>query len=38
MKKYLLTVDGFVVGVVELSPLDVKALESDKDIIIKSIK
>lgn len=37
MKKYLLIVDGYKIGVVELSKLDVLALASDKDIQIKEV-
>ena len=37
MKKYLLIVDGYKVGIVELSALDVLALSSDKDIQVKAI-
>ena len=38
MKKYEITVDGFFVGVVELTPEDVKAIESDNGIILKEVK
>ena len=37
MKDYLITIDGLVVGIVPLTPDDVKALLSDKDITIKAI-
>ena len=37
MKKYILIVDGFTVGVVELTKDDVIALACDKDIKIKEV-
>ena len=37
MKKYLLTVDGFKVGIVDLTPEEVKALLTDNDIQVKEI-
>ena len=37
MKKYLLKVDGFLIGIVELTPEEVKEMETDKDIIIKEV-
>lgn len=37
MKKYEITVDGYKVGIVELYPEEVKALQSDKDITIKAV-
>jgi len=38
MRSYEITVDGFFVGIVELTRDDVKALESDSDIVIKEVK
>ena len=38
MKSYEITVDGFFVGIVELTRDDVRALESDSDIILKEVK
>ena len=37
MKKYEITVDGYKVGVIDLTPEEVKALQSDKDIVIRAI-
>ena len=37
MKKYLLKVDGFLVGVVELAPEEVNELVKDKDIQVITI-
>lgn len=37
MKDYLITVDGMKVGIIPLTPEEVKALLSDKDITIKAI-
>lgn len=38
MKKYILKVDGFAVGVVDLYPDEVKELSKDINIIIKEVK
>lgn len=38
MKKYILKVDGFTVGVVDLYPDEVKELSKDTNIIIKEVK
>lgn len=38
MKRYLLKVDGFTVGIVELYPEEVKELNKDASIIIKEVK
>lgn len=38
MKKYILKVDGFMVGVVDLYPDEVKELSKDTNIIIKEVK
>ena len=38
MKTYLLTVDGFKVGVVELTKEEVKELSKDPEIQIKEVK
>lgn len=38
MKSYLLKVDGFTVGIVELYPEEVKELNKDTSIIIKEVK
>ena len=37
-KSYLLKVDGFTVGVVELTPEEVKEMNKDTNIIIKEVK
>lgn len=37
MKRYEITVDGYKVGVIDLTPEEVKALLSDKDITIKAV-
>lgn len=37
MKKYLLRVDGFTIGIVELTPEEVNEMNKDKDIIIKEV-
>lgn len=37
MKKYEITIDGYKVGIIDLTPEEVKALQSDKDITIKAI-
>lgn len=37
MKSYLLTVDGFKIGIVELTKEEVKELLKDRDIQIKEI-
>ena len=37
MKSYLLKVDGFTVGIVELTPEEVTELSKDTDIIIKEV-
>ena len=37
MKKYLVTVDGLTVGIIDLTPDEVKALLSDEDIAIKEV-
>ena len=38
MKSYLLKVDGFTVGIVELTPAEVKEMSKDANIIIKEVK
>jgi hypothetical protein len=38
MKSYEITVDGYKVGIVELTKDEVKALLNDGDIIIKEVK
>lgn len=38
MKSYLLKVDGFTVGIVELYPEEVKEMSKDTSIIIKEVK
>ena len=38
MKKYILKVDGFTVGIVDLYPDEVKELSKDTNIIIKEVK
>jgi len=37
MKRYLLKVDGFTVGIVELYPEEVKELNKDASILIKEV-
>lgn len=37
MKDYIIIVDGLTVGVVPLTREEIKALQNDKDIIIKAI-
>lgn len=37
MKSYLLKVDGYTVGIVELYPDEVKELNKDSNIIIKEV-
>ena len=37
MKSYLLKVDGFTVGIVELYPEEVKEMSKDTSIIIKEV-
>lgn len=37
-KRYLLKVDGYTVGVVELTPAEVKEMSKDNNIIIKEVK
>lgn len=37
MKDYLITIDGLIVGIIPLTPDEVKALLTDKDISIKAI-
>lgn len=36
-KQYLLTVDGYKIGIVELTREEVKELEKDKDIKVKEV-
>jgi hypothetical protein len=36
-KKYLIMVDGLKVGIMELTPEDVKLLESDNDIKVMEV-
>ena len=38
MKSYLLIVDGYKIGIVELTRDEVKELDKDKDIQIKEIE
>lgn len=38
MKSYLLKIDGFTVGIVELYPEEVKEMSKDTSIIIKEVK
>ena len=38
MKKYEITVDGYKVGIVDLTKEEVKALLSDGDISIREVK
>lgn len=38
MKEYIVTVDGFTVGAVELTPEEVKEMNKDSNIIIKEVK
>ena len=38
MKSYILKVDGFTVGIVELFPEEVKEMQKDTTIIIKEVK
>lgn len=37
MKKYIVVVDGLTVGVMELTPDEVKALQSDNDIRVREV-
>ena len=37
MNKYLLSVDGFTIGIVELTPEEVKELNKDSEIIIQEV-
>ena len=37
-KSYLLKVDGYLIGVVELTPAEVKEMNKDTNIIIKEVK
>lgn len=38
MKSYEIKVDGYLVGVVELTREEVREMQKDKDIIIKEVK